>query len=364
MFTKRILMISEMPPPPGGIGLQARSFLNRLEADGCLVGSIRTNFEFDGRFRFIGGIRFLRGIIRSLACHARAVRNMRKTDILHVFSGSYGNYFLYTAPILLIGRLFGKMVVLHYHGGGAREFFSRYGPLARGFLKLADRIIVPSRFLQEVFEEIGVRTLLVPNILDIDRFPFRERTFFRPRFVVTRHLEPIYDVGCAIRAFAAVKANYPDSHLTVSGDGSQRAHLERLAGDLGVQESVTFTGNIPNEEIYGLYDASDIFLNSSLVDNSPVSILEAFASGLPVVTSSAGGISYIVTDGETGMLFPPGDCDAMAKKIHVLLADHEIGRRIALRARAEAEKHRWDSVKADLFDSYGFADSGKGRGMP
>jgi glycosyltransferase involved in cell wall biosynthesis len=361
MFTKRILLISEMPPPPGGLGLQARTFLHRLEGDGCLVGSVRTNFEFDGIFRFIGGIKFLRGIVRSLVFNARAIRSAHKADILHVFSGSYGNYFLYTAPSLLIGRLFGKKVILHYHGGGARDFFSRYGLFARGFLKLADHILVPSRFLQEVFEEIRVKTLLVPNILDIDRFPYRERTFFRPRFVVTRHLEPLYDVGCAIRAFTVVKTEYPAAHLTVSGEGSQRAFLEKLAEDLGVKESVTFTGNVPNEDIYALYDDSDIFLNSSLVDNSPLSILEAFASGLPVVTSNAGGISYIVQDGENGMVFPPGDHGAMTDKILMLLANPETGRRLARRAHTEVEKHRWENVKGDLFDIYECADSEKGR---
>jgi len=353
-------MVSEMPPPPGGIGLQAQTFLHRLEAEGCLIRAIRTNFEFEGTIEFIGKIKFLRGIIRSIVCNARAIPSAYAMDIIHIFSGSYGNYFLFTAPSLIIGRLFGKKVILHYHGGGARDFFSRYGPLARGFLRLADCIIVPTRFLQEVFGDIGVRTLLVPNILDIDRFPFRERTFFRPRFLVTRHLDPIYNVGCAIRAFTSLKAQYPDSHLTVSGEGSQRAHLEKLVEDLGVKESVTFTGNVPNEKIYGLYNDSDIFLNSSLVDNSPVSILEAFASGLPVVTSNAGGISYIVKDGETGMLFPPGDHVAMAEKMLVLLADREIGRRIALRARAEVEKHRWEHVKGELFDIYGHSDSGKG----
>ncbi|TFG92148.1 MAG: glycosyltransferase family 1 protein [Syntrophobacterales bacterium] len=344
-----------MPPPPGGIGLQAELFLRYLEGVKCPVGSIRTNYEWNGVWRPLGQIRFLRGIIRALVFYARALRQIPGTNILHVFSGSGGNYFLYTVPSLLFGRMHGKKVILHYHGGGARDFFNRYGLIAKRFLKYADRILVPSRFLEKLFADFGVRTTVLPNILEMDRFPYRERVCFRPRFIVTRHLEPVYDVGCAIRAFSMVVKKYPEAHLMVLGEGSERVLLEDLAKELGVAESLTFAGNIPNEDVYGIYDESDIFLNSSRVDNFPVSILEAFASGLPVISSDAGGIPYIVRDGETGVLFPAGNPVAMAGKMLSILGDQDMARRFSKQGLQEVKKYSWENVKGDLFRVYGYA---------
>lgn len=343
-----------MPPPPGGIGLQAKVLLCHLEGEGCPVGAIRTNYEWTGVLNPLGRIRFLRGILRVLVFYARALRRFPEVDVLHVFSGSGGNYFLYTAPSLAFGRMLGKRVILHYHGGGARDFFSRYHWIAKRFLECADHILVPSRFLEKVFADFGVETSVLPNILEMNRFPYRERECFRPRFIVTRHLEPVYDVGCAIRAFSLVLKKYPDARLTVSGDGSERILLENLVKELGVRESVTFTGNVQNEDIYRIYDESDIFLNSSRVDNFPVSILEAFASGLPVITSDAGGIPYIVRDGETGLLFPTGNSVAMAEKIFMVLGDQDMARRFGKQGHQELEKYRWENVKGDLFGIYGY----------
>src|SRR6185295_20306107 len=108
----------------------------------------------------------------------------------------------------------------------AEAFLARWFWLARWALTRADVVVVPSGFLGAVFERFGMATVEVPNILDLERFPFREREPLRPRVVVTRHLEPHYNVACAIRAFAELRQRYPEASMVVAGDGSQRAEME------------------------------------------------------------------------------------------------------------------------------------------
>ena len=114
-----------------------------------------------------------------------------------------------------------------------------------------------------------------------------------------------------LRAFAIIQQRLPEARLIVAGDGSQRAPLEHLARELGLRNT-EFTGQVRHERVVELYDAADIYLNGSEIDNQPLSILEAFACGLPVVTTDAGGIPFVVTGGETGFLVKRGDYEAMA----------------------------------------------------
>lgn len=89
----------------------------------------------------------------------------------------------------------------------------------------------------------------------------------------------------------------------------------------------------------------DIFVNASVIDNQPVSVLEAFAAGLPVVTTGTGDIANLVRDGETGFLVPPADAAALAKAVTTLLDEPERAARMALRARGEVERYTWSHVR-------------------
>jgi len=101
-----------------------------------------------------------------------------------------------------------------------------------------------------------------------------------------------------------------------------------------------------------LCDAADVYLNASNVDNMPLSILEAFAAGLPVVTTDAGGIPYIVEHERTGLLVPMNDCEALAAQALRLLEDAEFALRLARGARAECDKYRWAAVRGLWVEFY------------
>jgi glycosyltransferase involved in cell wall biosynthesis len=218
-------------------------------------------------------------------------------------------------------------------------------------MRLVDLIVAPSGYLVDVFDEFGFRARSISNMVDTDRFRYRERRPFRPAFLSNRNLEPIYNVGCILRAFALIQQRFPDAGLAVAGDGSQRAKLERLARELGLRNT-KFAGRISNEKMVELYDEADIYLNGSNVDNMPGSIIEAFASGLPVVTTNAGGIPYIVTDEETGLIVAPDDHEAIARSAIRLIEDQDLAERLAARAREECKQYELDAVRSEWIKLY------------
>ncbi|HZM91121.1 MAG TPA: glycosyltransferase family 4 protein, partial [Blastocatellia bacterium] len=170
-------------------------------------------------------------------------------------------------------------------------------------------------------------------------------------FLSNRNLEPLYNVECALRAFTIIQQRLPDARLIVAGDGSQRERLEALSEELDLR-NVEFRGRVAPEQMQSLYDEADVYLNSPNIDNMPGSIIEAFASGLPVVTTCAGGIPYIVNDNSTGLVIHCGDHEAMAEAALTLLKDEALWRRITIRAREECERYQWEFVKNEWLKLY------------
>jgi glycosyltransferase involved in cell wall biosynthesis len=154
-----------------------------------------------------------------------------------------------------------------------------------------------------------------------------------------------------LRAFALIQQQVPDAALTVVGYGSQREMLENLKDELKLR-NISFIGRIDHEDIYQHYSASDIFLNASRVDNQPLSIIEAFACGLPVVTTNAGGIPYMVTDGETGFVVRVDDYEALANRALDLLTRQNTAIAMVQRARGECERYTWQVVGKQWLDLY------------
>jgi glycosyltransferase involved in cell wall biosynthesis len=269
---------------------------------------------------------------------------LRRADVVHVFSASYWSFLLAPVPAMLAARWFGKRIILHYHSGEAEDHLANWGALVHPWLRLVDEIVVPSVYLRNVLARHGYRTRVIPNVVDTSCFRYRERVPLRPRLLCTRNLEPYYRVDDTLEAFALLKACYPGATLMIAGYGREEGRLRRLAVSLG-SDGIRFVGRVEPYAMPALYDKADVFLNSSVVDNQPVSILEAFAAGLPVVTTGTGDIINLVRDGDTGLLVPQGDPAAMAKAVMTLLENPDRAVLMARRAREEVERHTWSQVR-------------------
>jgi glycosyltransferase involved in cell wall biosynthesis len=293
----------------------------------------------------------VRTITTSIAYFASLLARVPKYDVIHAFSASYSSYLLAPLPAMIVARLFGKRIVLNYRSGEAPDHLTR-SPLAVRTMALADEIVVPSGYLVGVFAKFGLHARAILNFVDLDDLDHRERTEIRPVFLSNRNLEPLYNVACTLRAFALVQQQEPDARLTVVGDGSERPALEALARELGLR-NVEFAGKVPPQRMRDFYGAADVYLNSPNIDNMPNSIIEAFASGIPVVTTNAGGIPFIVTDGDTGFMVECNDHEGLARRALALVRTPALARDVAARARAVClSRYVWEAVAVEWENLY------------
>jgi glycosyltransferase involved in cell wall biosynthesis len=335
----------------GGQAVQADRLLsawdNDVDVDAWLVP---VNPEPPGPFSRALDVKYLRTVVTQLTYWPTLVRELRRADVVHVFSAAYTSFLLAPLPAVLIGRLLGKPIVLNYRSGEAPDHLRR-SAIARVTLRAVDRNAVPSRFLQEVFGEFGIRAEVIPNIVDTERFAFRRRQPLGPRLLSTRNFEPLYNVACTLRAFAIVQQRHPEASLTLVGGGSQDVVLRAMARELGLR-NVTFAGRVPPADIWRYYAEADIYVQTPDIDNMPTSVLEAYASGCPVVATAAGGVPAILTDEVHGLLAPCGDHEAVAHRVLRLLDVGALAERLVDSGRASCEACTWQSVRAQWLALY------------
>jgi glycosyltransferase involved in cell wall biosynthesis len=346
----RIAIVAPSLDVPGGQGIQAHALVEGLRRDGEEVALVPVDPGFPRGMRWLRRRRYARTLVNE-AFYLASLLRLRGVDVIHVFSASYWSFLLAPAPAMVAGRRWGKRVVLHYHSGEAEDHLARWGRLVHPGLRLADEIVVPSEYLRRVFARHGYLARVIPNVVDTSSFRFRPRRSPQPRLLSTRNFEPYYHVENTLEAYALLKRRYPGATLTLAGHGSLEGRLRERAAALGV-DGVQFRGRVDPREMPRLCDESDIFLNSSVLDNQPVSILEAFAAGLAVVSTSTGDIGRMLRDGETGLLVPADDPPAMAAAVTEILEHPQRAWPMVQRARREAERYSWPAVRAAWAEVY------------
>lgn len=350
----RLCVVGPLPPPGGGMANQCEQLVRLLRAEGLQVEVVRNNAPY--RPAFVGRLPGLRALFRLLPYLAQLWLAIGRAEVVHVLANSGWAFHLFAWPAMCIARLRGRALVLNYRGGLADEFLQRAPRHVHRALAAAELRVAPSAFIQRVFAKHGLQAEVVPNIIDLTRFRPRERHEQRagsaPHLIVTRNLEPIYDIATALRAFARVRERHPDARLSIAGRGPELERLRQLAAQLGVAPAVNFCGALANAEIAGLYAQADLMLNPSTVDNMPISILEALASGVAVVSTDAGGIPDLVRDGETALLVPIGDAEAMAQAALRLLAEAPLAERLRQAGLAEVQRYAWPRVFAQWCSAY------------
>ena len=322
-----------------------------LRREGTVITLLPVDPDLPRLLSPVRQIKYLRTAVNMPLYLVSLLLEIPKHDVVHIFSASYLSFLITPAPAMLVSKLYGKKVILNYHSGEAEDHLGRIGWLSRWLLTLPDRVVVQSEYLVSVFKRFGFTAVAIPNHVDTSKITYRERVRLRPAILVARALEPLYNIPCAIRAYQVVKDRFPDAEMTILGDGSQRKSLEHYVLRLGVS-GIIFTGRVEREDIPSYFNRHDIFLNTSSIDNMPVSILEAFSAGLPVVTTRAGGIGWMVRDGENGCLIDLDDHASAAKRIIDLLEHPARAAQLAQIGRKDLQNYTWDNVGPRWCDLY------------
>lgn len=350
----RVAIVAPTLEIVGGQGVQAEALAAELRKAGYDVLFVPVNPAFPPGLRWLRRYPYVRTLLNQVL-YLPSLLRLRCADVVHIFSASYCSFLLAPAPAILAAKAFAKRAILNYRSGEADDHLSRWGLLVHPWLSLVDEIVVPSEYLRSVFAKYGYRVQVIRNVVDLSRFRYRDRLPLRPRLLSARNLHPYYQVDNTIKAFALIKQHYPEATLTVAGYGDEGERLRRLASSLS-GDGIRFVGRVEPPAMPKLYDDADIFVNSSVLDNQPVSVLEAFAAGLPVVTTPTGDIKAMVHDGGTGLIVPPAEPAAMADAVAALLENPDRANCIARHARQEVEKYTWSQVCREWAQVYSGED--------
>ena len=338
-----IALVGPQPPPAGGMALQTQQLAALLRAEHAVVFMVATNLPY--RPGWVRSWRGVRAVCRLFQYLPALWRVAGKVDLMHVMSNSGWSWHLFTVPAVWVARLRGVPVVINYRGGAAEPFLARAAGAVRLTMARSAGLVVPSGFLVDVFARHGLAAEVVPNIVDLACFKPAPALSEAPRVLVARNLEAIYDIATAVRAFAMVRARHPDATLVLAGSGPEEPVLRSLVQTLGLQGCVCFTGRLNREQVADELRRCRVALNPSRVDNMPNAVIEALASGVPVVSTRVGGVPYMVEDGKTALLVPVGDVAAMAEALLRVLGDPALADQLRVAGQRSAEQWSWASAR-------------------
>ena len=382
----KILLISNYKRGVGGINAQVdllHTYLNQEDGIKADVFSTKGN------------------PLRRCIAFFQLLCQARRYDILHIHACSYWGMVPAVFGILA-GKLWCKRIIITYHGGGAEEYFVKHAAFVRRWLGRANQVVVLSGFLKEIFDHYDIPCVVIPNIVVLQPQIARTRDI-APRFISIRHLEPLYNIPCILRAYEQVLKVYPKATLDILGRGNQREELEAYVEEHQLT-GIRFVGQVPNLQIYDYLAKADIMLSAPKIDNMPVSLLESMNAGLLVISSRVGGVPYMINEVKgideckvesvkckgtenskadtnastpytlhptptaqsldrqspianrpkkpTGLLFDSDNSDELAEKMLWALEHPEEVKQIIAQAQIDVQKYAWENVKQQLMKVY------------
>jgi glycosyltransferase involved in cell wall biosynthesis len=242
-------------------------------------------------------------------------------------------------------NVLGIPVVMVLRGGELPDFFARFPRWSKWVLGRANAIVTPSDFLAESVRRSGFDAVIIPNTIEVEKYPFLQRGQVQPNFLWMRTFHDVYNPQMAVEVFAKVRDVYPQARLTMGGQEKGLLEATRqLVDKLGVGDSVRFIGFLGLDDKQREFARHDIFLNTNRVDNMPVSVIEAAAFGIPIVATKVGGVGYLLRDGETGLLVQTEDAESMFRAVMRVLEEPGLAEYLSKNARALAETHDWSVV--------------------
>jgi len=267
-----------------------------------------------------------------------------------------GNSFIWQFIAANIVKLLGKKLVLTIHGGGVPAAIAKYRKRYLSVLKKADVITVPSGFIADRLKIYGLQAHLVENTIPLKQYPFYNKKDIRPCVLWMRSFGGIYNPLMAVRAIDALKTYYPHVKMYMGGiDMGMQDETDLLIHELGLQNNIEIVGFMDVEKKKYYAEICDVYISTNRIDNAPVTFLEMWAMGLPIVSTNVGGVSHLVTDNEDGLLVADDDHVAMAEKIRLIIEYKtissgliEAGKEKVAAYDEEVVYHKWDSILSTL----------------
>ncbi len=285
--------------------------------------------------------------LRLLEMLGLILKHQKTTDI--VLIDTYGAMNFYYAYLVAKTCQVCKLPYIPIlHGGNLPDRLEASFSYSKSIFGNAKINIAPSHFLYDIFKSKGFDNLkIIPNAIQIENYPFKKRESFAPKLLWVRRFQRRYNPMMALQVLQILLKNYPDAELCMVGpekDGSMRA-CKGFVKNYNLP--VKFTGKLKKKEWAALAKDYDFFINTTTIDNTPISVIEAMSLGLAVVSTNVGGVPVLIADGEDGLLVPGDDAKAMTNAIEKAIQNPEKTTEICDKAREKVEKFDWEMVKND-----------------
>jgi L-malate glycosyltransferase len=299
----RVILLANYRPNHGGISSQIDILITKFT-------SVQYQIQL---FNMNGNIR------KRMILFINLFKIVKYYDVVHIHGCSYRG-FLPIVVGLIVSKIQNRKSIATYHGGDLKSFIQRYPFIVRFTLHMADKVSVPSDYLRQIFNNYKIQSHVLNNLVQDDYLKFRKREEISPNLIVTRMLEEEYNVKLIIELFPQLKKIYPDATLKIIGDGSQKKQLQTYVQNMKMKD-IIFYGRVDKKTLGKLLNSSDIFINPTNKDSFSISMFEAFACGLVVVSTNAGAIPEFLLDGQNGLMVDCEDSEELLRKISFAI-DH------------------------------------------
>lgn len=254
--------------------------------------------------------------------------------------------FYYTYFCSQFCRFFKLKYIPILHGGNLPERLDKNPKLCSTIFNNAFKNVAPSEYLKFKFQEFGYTNLeVIPNSIELEKYPFKKRIFDKPKLLWVRSFAEIYNPLLAIKVFEILKDEKFDAELCMVGPDKDSSlnRAKAYAEELGVE--VNFTGKLSKEDWVKLSENYNIFINTTNFDNMPVSLVEAMALGLSVVSTNVGGLPFLIENNKDGVLLEPNNSHLFVEAIKEIIIKPEITKTLISNARNKIEQFDWEIVK-------------------
>ena len=254
--------------------------------------------------------------------------------------------FYFTFYFALISKIFSLKYIPIIHGGNIELRIKKSKWMTKFVFKNSDINISPSKYIYNIFKNNNFEVRYIPNCINFSYYKFKKRQKIRPRLIWLRSFHEIYNPKMAINVLKIISTSFCKAKLTMIGpdkDGSLN-HCQRLSRQYGIEDNIKFLGYLSKTEWIKISLDHDIFINTSKIDNMPVSIIEMMALGLPIVSTDVGGIPFILEHGKNSLLVKNNDEQNMASQIKYLIEKPSFASQISMKAFEDSKSFSTDLV--------------------
>jgi glycosyltransferase involved in cell wall biosynthesis len=343
----RVLFMAPLPPPVGGVAEVSRGLYESALRERFELRAVDFTKRRENRIRtftveagdFVWGVRFWLRLVREILRF--------RPEVLYLAS-SFDFSFLRNVVLMATGKIAGAKVVCHFHGHRSGALLESPGPFLRLLLRVGarsfDRIIYLSEGIGRSVEEVlrSGKGVVVRNFIDLNAFrPSRGLTCSPPRMVFIGRITVRKGIFVLLEAASVLKSEgyaFALDFLGLSETVEEEAAVAHAVDAAGLKDRTVFHGVLEGEAKSRILEQASLLVLPSWADIFPVVVLEAYASGLPVVAASVAAVPEMVSEGVNGYLVAPRDVNSLVRALRRLLDDPALRVSIGRTNRALAER--------------------------